>query len=278
MPTPFTTVDGQTLQLDLAPAEAAFFARVRVAAADPTIDANGLIDLIYSAENPILARGPIEGRGMVTREILARPVYAAFLDMLYRKRIELVAQTEDGAEGEAFTVRTAEAAHALGISEVAVRNAMKAGRLPSKRVKGNLYTTPAGVQAYSVSARGPRSDQRVRRGEAGPVHLVWGNATGISMAVAIDGFGQVPGAEKEDRADGKTWRAELVDWSRMHVRTTLSTPDGKTVRYWEVVPETEPGAEEQRISLAPFGVTGPFRVVQKLAGKAASEAWKARSR
>jgi len=253
----YTTAHGEALALNLTPEEAVWLAEFRRDAADPTITIGALTDRAYSDQNPMLGASPIPGRGWVTAEVHARPAYRALIDVLYVKTVQVT-----GSDGsERFTVSVADAASELGISEPAVRLAMRESRLPSM-VKGRRkFTTPEAVAGYQVSNRGPRSSARTRRAEATPLTVRRGSRGGQLLQVSHDG------------AEAGKDPVTVSGWSRVFVRTTMKATNSH--RFWEL----QPGPTQQSLRLGDFEVTGRFEVVRKINnGREALAAWKGRPR
>jgi|GEM_PF-2870083 len=263
MPTEtYTTAHGDVLTLNLTAEEAAWFIRFRMQAADPTVSSGQLIDDAYADTNPLLVESPIPGRGWGTREVHARPAYQALLDVIYQK----TAQETGGRAEERFTVTVASAAAELGISEAAVRSAMRNGKLPSMR-KGRRLTSPEAVAGYQVSNRGPRSEARERRQAVPALRAKWGseNVDGVKYVLHISHDGRV-----EER-DGDRY---IVGWTRIRLRSTIK--DSNTHRYRELAPA--PTSTERQFTCGTMGVWGAFTFEEGKDGKAALDAWKARPR
>ena len=272
-----TTCAGERLELTLTAAEEVFLAKAVILAEDPEVSLGELVDYLYSDSNPALAASPIPGRGWVTAEVRARPLYDAFTDLFYRKNVARNPEAKESTE--LYTVSTAQAAGMLGISANAVRQAMADGRLASERVGGRLFTTHAAVGSYQVSRRGPRSEQRIRRSEAEPLRLVWGYHGPASLRFRVlDGDEEAREEHKQTSATSKVRMGALEGWRRVMVQTSLKLDGERRMKLWELVPETDPEAPEERVSLSPFEVVGRFRVVEAVEGREAVERWKAGAR
>jgi hypothetical protein len=150
-----TTISGHRIAFPEPEGETqAFLKRVRVDAADPKVTENDLIATIYGNDNPLLAPGIVPGRGMVTRETLANPLYRVLIDLLDRKRMdEKGLAIEDIAAR--YTMPVSAAAAELEISTSAVLQAIAAGRLPSWLKDGKHFLPPAAVAAFKPERRGP---------------------------------------------------------------------------------------------------------------------------
>lgn len=156
------TILGEPITYDPAPDVAAFLDTLRAAVADPAVDENGMIRLVYGTANPMLVQGVIPGRGAVTLETLRRPEYLVALDLLGQKQIAL-GRLDPVAARAAYTMTVAEAAAELGIAQQSVIRAIQAGRLEALRDGKAWLLTPASVRAYRVGNQGPKSERRARK-------------------------------------------------------------------------------------------------------------------
>ncbi len=83
----YQTLTGTTIEYETpTPELAEFLARVTEVANNPEMAEPALVDLIYGPDNPILQYGVLPGRGLVTKDVQANPVYAVLTDLLERKR------------------------------------------------------------------------------------------------------------------------------------------------------------------------------------------------
>jgi hypothetical protein len=154
----YTCASGEIITYpDPAPDVTAFLARVRAAADDPAVDRNQLIELIYGLENPLLDKGILPGRAMVTKAVFANPIYHIMSDLLFRKELAARNQTPD-VVAAAHTVSVRDAAKQLGITEASVRAAITARKLAAWMRNGQWYLRPESVAAYKVSNRGQKSE------------------------------------------------------------------------------------------------------------------------
>jgi hypothetical protein len=160
-----------------APKVARFLARVRELVDDPKASEDDVVALVYSRENPILDHTVFPTRGAVTRDVLENPVYRVMTDLLFRKSV-----AERGLDVERiareFTVPVSDAAARLDIHESAVRQAIAAQRLASWVKEGRHYLRPRDVEAFQVSARGPRAGAAGPRGGTGGPRGVTGGPRG----------------------------------------------------------------------------------------------------
>ena len=153
MPT-YKLMSGETITYpEPAPEVAAFLARVQAAADDPAVDLNGLISLIYSAENPLLDTTMLPGRAMVTKAAFNNPAYRIITNLMGEKSVRLGLLDPVAAEA-CYTISVNEAAEQLGITPGAVRAAIKARKIAAHLRNGEWYTRPESIAAYKVSNRG----------------------------------------------------------------------------------------------------------------------------
>jgi excisionase family DNA binding protein len=251
----YRTLSGHRIELERpVGALAEFFERATTAAEDKLITEDELIALLYSAENPLLSPGLVPGRGMVTKETLAHPLYRVLQDLLVRKYL---AQRNLDVEAIAarHTLTMVEAAQRLGVHVSAVQQAIKAQRLPSWIKDGRHYLSPNAVDAFELSRRGPKAKGRLLTYRAG-------NAPGTSYRVKVP-------ASRVLETKGRTVVAEVDEWSRIAV---LSGGEGK-YRFFELEPVA---CGSERLEFGGFYVDGPFRVTKKINNpREAREAFKA---
>lgn len=260
MPT-YKLLSGEALEYDQPPpAVDEYLSKVRVAANDPDVSTNELIDLIYSEDNPLLETGIIPGRGVVTKDIQRHPVYQIMLDLLQQKRI-----TEGELDGEAadsqHTVAVSEAAEELGISTGAVRQAIYNDRLAARKIENQWRIYPDAVGAYEVSNRGPSPSR--------PLQIRMGSVEGLSCRV------KMPELLEDSEKDGSIRTGVLKKWRRVGVIIGGSSAgpreDRKGYTFWELAP----GDDEESIEEGPFYVRGRFRVVRKVEhAREANEAYR----
>lgn len=254
-----TATTGERIEYTASPPLADFFARARIAAADPTVGIAAMVELLYGEENPLLTRGVLPGRGYVTREVLEDPAYRVMLDLLDQKRVQ--ARTLDpGAAVEAHTVSVADAAKQLGISGSAVRQAIAAGRLPAVKISGQHWMQPAAIASYRVTRRGPPPAEA--------------RAPALRVTVGTEGNGvlQVRHDGVMDSVQGTAGVAigEITGWTWCVVK--LARKDRGSMRLLFL----EPGQEAAELTLGSLSVRGRFRVARRVNNaKAAAEAWRA---
>lgn len=244
-------LSGETITVELRTAdEAQFFARLQFEADNETTTEAALVDVMYGPDNPILTHGVLEGRGLVTREVFARPLYHAMLDLLDRKRLQVGGMDADAVEGRAsLTVR--EAAERLGISDNAVRQALAARRLSGTKIGGQWRLDASAVESYKPS----------RRGLSSPVDVVLGNTQGLSFRV------KHPGELDGRRKVGKRLIAGSVQpgWKRIGVIYGGSEHGEYVFR------EFEPGTSPDAFGVGPFSLEGRFTEVRSVRGELAAK-------
>jgi hypothetical protein len=152
----YSLLSGETLTVSLPDGPLAdFVARVRVAANDPGVSINQLVELLYSADNPLLDTTILPGRAMVTRATLDNPVYHVLLDLLDQKRIA-AGQLNLAAAHARYTVDVPSAARRLGITPASVRAAIQGRRLAAIFQTGQWWVSEESLASYKVSNRGRR--------------------------------------------------------------------------------------------------------------------------
>jgi hypothetical protein len=162
MPT-YQLLSGETVEYPTpAPPVANFMARVLHAAGDPAVDVNGMIELIYGPENPILDTTLVPGRPMITKAVFENPVYHVLSDQIGRKQVQL-GLLDLAATRAQYTVSVPEAARRLGITPAAVRAAITARRLSGIYDNGQWWLRPESIASYRVSNRGPKRARTARK-------------------------------------------------------------------------------------------------------------------
>lgn len=249
-----TTIAGEVLEYARpGPDLARFLARVRAAAEDPRVSEHELVELIYGRENPLLDQTIFPGRGAVTREAFANPLYHVMLDLLDAKRISVGTLDPVRAAGR-YTMTVSEAAAELGVSPSAVRQAIERGQLASWKKGPRLHLLdPHSVATYRdhVQRRGPRPEPalRVRKG----------SRPGASLRVKAAEL-EVTGEEKLE--GGKAFDAIVPRFERVAIAYTGKRSNGSKFNHLLVL---EPSDERDRIEpLDGFFVEGRFRVVEKI--------------
>lgn len=232
---------------------ATFLRRAQAAAEDPKVTEDDLVALLYSAENPLLSPGLVPGRGVVTKETLANPVYRVLQDLLFRKHVA-ERKVDVQALADRHTLTPSEVAERLGVHVSAVRQAIQAQRLPAWVKDGRLYIDPRALDAFELVRAGPKAQGR-------PLTICAGSSPGTSFRV------KHPGARELERK-GRAVVSQVEEWSRVAV---LSGGEGRH-RFFELEPVA---SGEERIKLGEFYVEGPFRIVKKINNpREAREAYK----
>ena len=246
-----TTIAGETLEYPRpGPELAAFLARVRAAAEDPRVSEQALVELLYGSENPILDHTIFRGRGAVTRETFANPVYHVMLDLLDAKRVQ-VGTLEPERAAQRYTMTVTEAAAELGVSTSAVRQAIAAKTLAAWKKSSGYLLDPHSVATYRdhVKRRGPRPEPALR--------LKIGNRPGASFRVKAPGLEEVGSTKLED--GGQVVEAIVPRFTRAAV--AFSGKRSNTFLLLEPQPD---GEERVRDFHGCYEVRGRFRIVEKI--------------
>jgi hypothetical protein len=275
-----TTLSGHTIEYDRAsPKVSAFLNRLQEMVEDSSIDEQEMIGLAYSADNPILATGLFPGRGAVTREVLADPVYHVMADLLARKHFAQRGQDTGALEAE-HTVTVPAAASELGMTEDAVRKAIAARRLPSWLRDGRHMLHPRSVKAFAALAGEPRPrrDRQDTRSEAEKkrdtrsanvdrtLEVKLGNTEGVSFRVSYrTELGHL------ERVEGNVHEGTIADgWKKIAV---LAQSARFGLRFWILEPK---GPAVHEVAVGPFFVRGRFTEQPPINNaKRAKEAWDA---
>lgn len=260
----YHTVAGEVIEYPTPEPElAAFLARVIDAAHDPRVTEGELIELVYGRENPLLDQTIFPGRGAVTKAVLVDPVYHVMQDLLFAKRVQMgrVAEEETGAPPRGLSV--AEVAEQLGISQSAVRQAIRRGDLEAEKVKGAHSIAPESVATYRgrVKRRGPQPEPALR--------IKMGNKPGRSFRVKVAGLEVLE--KKKLPGGGKLIEAVVPRFERAAVAFS-----GKSMNRMFLL---EPAEEENSFEFDGFEIRGRYRVAEKInQPEVAAELWKTISR
>lgn len=278
MPT-HETMSGHTIEYERPPPQvAAFLQRLHEMLEDPQVDEQQMIGVAYSTENPILAQGLFPGRGAVTREVLANPLYHVMGDLLARKHL-----AKSGGDAAALaaehTVTVPEAARALGITEDAVRKAIAGRRLPSWLRDGRHMLHPQSVAAFASllevddrsrpgrartderSEAERKRDARVNR----DLEVKLGNVPGTSFRVSYK-----PELGDLQRAGGNVHEGVIRDgWKKIAV---LARSEKFGLRFWLLEPK---GPAVHELAVGPFFIRGRFTETHINNEARAKEAWDA---
>lgn len=250
------TINGRSIEYEPNAAEAKFLARVLRLVDDPKTSDLELRALIYGPENPLLTL-QLQGYTFVTAEAFENPVFRVLTDLLDRKRI--VSGSLDLEKARArYTMTVAQAAEELGLSPSAIRMAVTTRRLSCWMIEGEIRLDPVSVASYQVS----------RRGTPPKLVVACGSNDGASLRLSVEG-GELDVTHKV----GSIVHGEVKQWQALHVITGAQRAGATTYRYWKI----QPGGAHERIELGELKVVGRFTVVEQRSGKAASEAWQART-
>lgn len=261
----YTTVAGEVIEYPTPkPDVAAFLERVLRAAHDPQVSASHLVDYVYGVDNPLLRQGVLPGRGLVTKETFADPVYHVMLDLIDVKRVQEGTLNLERA-ADAYTMTVAEAAKEKGVTPGAIRQAIEAKRLDAMKKGGTHYLRPSSVASFVVSRRGPKpkdvSDERVA------FAFRVGGEHGRKLQLLVVG-GDSDGPVRPVH-DGVPVTAGFV---RRFERAAILEEKGASRRFFEI----EPSVYDDAIEWGSLYVRGSFKVVRKVNNaKAARDAWKA---
>lgn len=273
----YTTTAGEVIEY-APPADdvARYLARVIDAAHDPRVSEGELVELVYSKDNPLLDSSVMPGRGAVTREVFANPVYHVMHDLLFAKRLQMEHAERTGEVVQGLSVT--EVAEQLEMSESAVRQAVRRGDLVAAKVRGAHSIDPASVATYRgrVKRRGPEPTRvelsgtargtSTVRGDLSVLRVRMGNEPGHSMKVKAPNIEVLEKRRLEN--EGRLTEAVVPSFQRVAVFTT-----GKTTAK---VYELEPADEDCRIEFGSFLVEGKFRIARKQSGPSrAAAAFKA---
>lgn len=243
-----TTIAGETLEYPRPTGElAAFLARVRAAAEDPRVSEGELVELLYGRENPLLDHTIFRGRGAVTREVFANPVYHVMLDLLDAKRVQ-VGTLDPERAAQRYSMTVTEAAEVLGMTTSAVRQAIAAKHLAAWKTGPVYLLDPSSVETYRdrVKRRGPKPAPALR--------ITMGNRAGASFRVKAPELETVETTKLE--GGGKVIEAVVPRFERAAVAFS-----GKKVNRMFVL---EPADDEDRFDFEGFSIAGRYRVTEKI--------------
>jgi hypothetical protein len=220
-----------------------------------------MIALVYGRENPLLEASG----GMVTREVFENPVYRVLGDLIVRKRVEM-----DGMDPERlaakYTLTVADVAAHKGVSEDAIRKAVRENRLPSWVKGGSYFFEQRSIEAVPLGTRGPMPKR------IAPISFRVGydKVTNTQMRLRTDPGGNQPEEVEESGAVMKyrgTYDGTVDRWRRAAVFTAGSRG---SARFFELEPSTEP----EKLEFHGFYVRGRFRIARKLnSARGARKAW-----
>lgn len=243
-----------------------FLKRVHDIVEDAAATEDTLVALVYGRENPILDHTIFPERGAVTKAVLDSPVYAVLSDLITRKRLQ-----QDGGDakklGSKHTLTVSDAAARKGVSEDAIRKAIRERRLPAWKREGGYFLDPRSLDALELGGRGPVG------AHVKPLafRVGYDREHATTFKLVVDGQPQPQGASEEPVSQGRTkWDGKVERWRRAAIFTGV----GGKARFFELVPSTSVDAEA--VKLDEFFVEGHFMVIRKEnSAKAAREAWEA---
>jgi excisionase family DNA binding protein len=242
-----TTVAGEVIEYERPCDELArFLSRIVAATNDPGVSEQELVDLVYGPGNPLLDQTIFEGRGAVTKEVFADPLYHVMLDLLDQKRVRARALDPARALAE-FTMTVTEVAMRLEMSDSAVRQAIKAKHLAAiKRGKSYLVDRRS-VATYRnhVVRRGPRPQPALR--------VRMGTHRGASFRVKAPSLEVI---ETKTLDGGELMQAIVSRFERAAIAFSREATSRMFV--------LEPSEKSSRFDFDDFGITGKYRIVEKI--------------
>jgi hypothetical protein len=252
------TISGQRIEYDdPEPAVARLLKAARAIVDDPKRTTDELVALVYGRSNPILDQTLFPERGAVTKAVLENSVYHVLTDLLARKEAQAKGTNFDRVKAK-YTLSVSEAAEQLGVTEDAVRRAIRGRRLPAwVKEKGAYYVNPDHLPLLGeVGLRGtsPVQDEplEVRSGVDAKQNMLQVKFRGGQ----VPSGGAVPYAEERGI---ERWR-----------RVAVITGGHDKLRLWLI----EPGPTSAKIEFHGFFVRGKFTIVEKINGSAAArKAW-----
>jgi hypothetical protein len=238
-----------------------FLDRVREAFQDPKKTDDDMIGLIYGRENPLLEAT----NGMVTREVFENPVYRVLSDLIVQKRVIM-----DGTDPERiaakYTLTVADVAARKGVSEDAIRKAVRENRLLSWVKGGSYFFEPRSIEAVPLGTRGP-----MPKGiEPISYRVGYDKVTNAQLRLRTDPGGNQP--EETEKSipirQYQTIHHGTVDrWRRAAV---FAAGSRGSARFFELEPSSEP----DELEFHGFYVRGKFRITRKLNNaREARKAW-----
>lgn len=258
----YTTTSGEVIEYPKPNADvAAFLARVIAATNDPRVTEAELTELVYGRENPILDHGIFPGRGAVTPQVFANPLYRVFTDLITQKSI-LEGTFVPARDRASYTLTVAEAAERIGVTPDAVRKAIRAKRLPASHRQGTYLIDPRDADTYRdlVLPRGvPRKGAASSDDSEPAIRARCGSEPGRSLRI------KGPDTVVVEK------RGNVVDVeARTFDRAIVATSGPSTQHAYEL----EPATETSRIEWGPFFVEGRFRIAREITNtRDASAAW-----
>lgn len=261
MPRIHETISGHRIEYADPPSKLAkLLERLVAMLDDDKVSEDEMIALTYGRDNPLLDQTVFPERGAVTKEVLEDPTYQVLTDLLTRKSFK-VRGVDPAKVAERYTLTVADAATRLGVHETAIRQAIKARRVPSWVKDGRYFLEAKSLDKIRVGSRGPVP------ASIEPLSYEIGNDAKKHAQLRIRFDDREELAELKNRVAGERKRGEQSRWRRCSVLS--GAPDGK-LRYFVL----EPGTKENEIKNADFFVRGKFKIVEKVNNpKRARERW-----
>ena len=238
-----------------------FLDRVQGVFQDRRKSDDDMIALIYGRENPLLEAT----NGMVTREVFDNPVYRVLGDLIVRKRVAVDGTDPDRLAAK-YTLTVADVAARKGVSEDAIRKAVRESRLPSWVKGGSYFFEPKSVEAVPLGTRGP-----MPKGiEPISYRVGYDKTSNSQLRLRTEPGGNEPSETDESgpiNQSRATYDGTVERWRRAAVFTAGSRG---SARFFEL----EPSSEREELEFHGFYVRGKFRVTRKLNNaKDARKAW-----
>ncbi len=199
--------------------------------------------------------------------MLENPVYQVLTDLLSRKEHEEQG-TDPSKLAAKFKLTVTEAAARKGVSEDAIRKAIRERRLPAWVRDGAYYLESKTLDAVKLGGKGPI----LKNVGALTFRVGYDKKSKASFRLFVDPGGHQPqGAPKEPVNQSQTIHAGVVEkWRRAFV---LSGVDD-SLRFFELVPSTEEDPESLQVH--GLKVEGRFSIINKINNAAqARKAWEA---
>jgi hypothetical protein len=238
-----------------------FLERVQKIFQDRTKTDDDMIRLIYSTENPLMETT----NGWVTREVFDNPVYHVLGDLLVRKRMD-VNGTDPERIAAQYTLTVSDVAARKGVSEDAIRKAVRENRLPSWVKGGSYFFEPKSIERVPLGTRGP-----MPKGiEPISYRVGYDKATTAQLRLRTEPGGNQP--EETDKSvsieqSRGIHEGTVERWRRAAV---FAAGDRGKARFFEL----EPDAKPEKLEFHGFYVRGKFRITRKLNNaKEARKAW-----
>lgn len=239
----------------------AFLDRVQKVFRDRGKTDDDMIALIYGKENPLLDATS----GMVTREVFDNPVYAVLSDLIVRKRAAMEGTDPDRLAAR-YTLTVADVAARKGVSEDAIRKAVRERRLPSWVKGGSYFFEPRAVEGAVLGTRGP-----MPKGIAPIAYRVgYDGATESQFRLRTEPGGNQPVETDKSMLTSQSPTIHDGTVERWRRAAVFAAGGRGKARFFEL----EPGAQAEKVEFQGFYVRGKFRITRKVNNpKEARKAW-----